>query len=502
MAYDVVVVGGGIGGLTTAALLAARGVGVCLFERESRAGGCASTVEHSGHTFETCAGLYASWQPGDVHERVFDELPVAPPRVREVSPAYTVRMPGGEDVRVGGGLEEFNAALRASFPECAEAAVAFYREATEIADALQRAARRVPALANVSKLQRMRFVASEPRLAPRILAAQGDTAASRLVGTSPRFRRFVDAQLQIFAQVPSDVCAYLYAAVALAQPLRGMYAIGGGAQSLADALVESIKRSGGTVRLDTTALRLAFDSQGRAAGVTLLSGETVGARRAVVSNLTVWDTYGKLVGADRTPAALRARLKNLRGWGAYQIFVSLDEDAARRLPSDQVLALADWQEGEAFDAERALFMFSAAPAWDARAPAGKRAAAVSSFTDAEAWFAFHTDESEHEEKDARALEELWARVHAALPELGAGAEVLETATPRTFYERTRRRLGMVGGVGQSLEAFGANALTHRTTVQNLFMVGDTVFPGNGVAAVTHSALIVADEIAPPRAGRR
>ena len=503
MAYDVVVVGGGIGGLTTAALLAARGVSVCLVERESRAGGCASTVEHSGHSFETCAGLYACWQPGDVHERVFDELPVAPPRVREVSPAYTVRLAGREDVRVGGNLEEFNAVLRASFPECAEAAVAFYREATKIADALQRAARRTPAaLATASKLQRMRLAASEPRLAPRILAAQGDTAARRLVGASARFRRFVDAQLQIFAQVPSEECAYLYAAVALAQPLRGMHAIGGGAQSLSDALVESIKRSGGTVRLDTTALRLAFDSKGRAAGVMLLSGEAIEARRAVVSNLTVWDTYGKLVGADRTPAALRARLKNLRGWGAYQIFVSLDEDAARRLPSDQILALEDFQEGDKFDAERALFMFSAAPAWDARAPAGKRAAVVSSFTDAEAWFAFHTDESEHEEKDTRALEELWARVHSALPELGAGAEVIETSTPRTVYERTRRRLGMVGGTGQSLEAFGADALTHRTSVQNLFMVGDTVFPGNGVAAVTHSALVVADEVAPPRAGRR
>jgi hypothetical protein len=29
------------------------------------------------------------------------------------------------------------------------------------------------------------------------------------------------------------------------------------------------------------------------------------------------------------------------------------------------------------------------------------------------------------------------------------------------------------------------------------MVGDTVFPGQGVAAVTQSALIVANEIAPP-----
>jgi phytoene dehydrogenase-like protein len=188
----------------------------------------------------------------------------------------------------------------------------------------------------------------------------------------------------------------------------------------------------------------------------------------------------------------------LRGWGAYQIFVSVDEEAARRLPSECVLALGDWQEGAPFDPERALLMLSVAPAWDARAPVGKRAATVSTFTDAEQWFAFHTDEAEHEEDDARALENVWGRMHAALPELGAGAEAIETATPRTFYERTRRRLGMVGGVGHSLEASGANALTHRTTVPKLFMVGDTVFPGNGVAAVTHSALIVANEIAPPR----
>jgi len=497
MARDVLVVGGGIGGLTVAALLAARGVGVCLFERGSRAGGCASTFEHLGHRFETCAGLYASWQPGEIHERVFAELPVEPPRVRQLSPAYIVRLPDGPDIPVGGNLEEFCETLRAAFPECAGAAVVFYREATEIAAAIQRASRRTPALATATRLRRMKLIASEPRVAARVLAAQGDAAARHLTKTSGRFRRFVDAQLQIFAQAPSDECAYLYAAVALAQPLRGMHSIEGGAQSLADALVESIRRSGGEVRFDSTALRLAYDSSGRAAGVTLLSGETFEARRAVVSNLTVWDTYGKLVGSERTPADVRARLKRLRGWGAYQIFASLDEGAARRLASDRILSLGEWQQGERFDPERSLFMFSAAPAWDSRAPAGKRAATISTFTDAESWFTFHSDESEHEEQDARALEALWNRVHAALPELGEGAEVFETATPRTTFERTRRRLGMVGGTGQTLEAFGPNATTHRTSIPNLFMVGDTVFPGSGIAAVTQSALIVADEIAPP-----
>jgi prolycopene isomerase len=277
-----------------------------------------------------------------------------------------------------------------------------------------------------------------------------------------------------------------------------MYAMRGGAQALADALAESIKKSGGTVRMNAPVLRLARDARGRAAGVDLLSGERVEARRAVVSNLTVWDTYGKLVGLAHTPADVRLRLKSLRGWGAYLLFLGADEAAAARLPATHVLALTDFQEGRRLDPEGSLFMFAAAPSWDARAPAGVRAATVSAFTDAEQWFAFHDDESAHEEQDRAALESLWARLHKALPELGAGVEVIETATPRTFYERTRRRLGMVGGLGQSLDVFGPNSLTHRTAVESLYMVGDTVFPGQGVAAVTHSALIAANEIAPPR----
>jgi C-3',4' desaturase CrtD len=497
MTYEVVVVGGGIGGLTAAALLAARGVSVCLLERDSRPGGCAANFEHLGHDFEPGAGLYACWQPGDLHARVFAELPVGAPESREVEPAYTARLHDGREVRVGGPAEEFHAVLRDAFPECAEAAVRFYREAAEVAEALRRAVRRAPALAEASKLQLLKLAASEPRLAPRILAARGDAVAKHLDGASARFRHFIDAQLQLSAQVPADACAYLYAAVALTEPLRGMHALRGGGQALADTLAESVRKSGGTVRLDTTALRLAFDTRGRAAGVTLLSGETVGATRAVVSNLTIWDTFGKLVGADHTPANLRARLKQLRGWGAYQIFVSLEEEAARRLPSDKLLALSDRREGDDFDAESSLFMLGVAPAWDTRAPAGRRAATVNAFTDAEQWFSFHSDESEHEEQDKHALETLWARVHSLLPELGAGAEVFETATPRTFYERTRRRLGMVGGVGQSLDVFGANAPTHTTPIPNLLLVGDTVFPGNGLAAVTHSALVVANELAPP-----
>ncbi|HEV2705547.1 MAG TPA: NAD(P)/FAD-dependent oxidoreductase [Pyrinomonadaceae bacterium] len=498
MTYDVAVVGAGVGGLTTAALLAARGLRVCVVEREPQAGGCATmSCESFGYSFEPGAGLYAAWQAGGLHERVFAELPVDAPEVRAVSPAYVVRLPDGADVRVGGSAGEFAETLREAFPECADEAVRFYRELTAVADALRRAARREPALATLSKLGRMRLAASEPRIASRVFSAEKVTAAASLKRVSTRFRRFIDAQLQLSAQCASDRCAYLYAALALTEPLRGMHALVGGASALVGRLVESIEKSGGTVRFGATALRLEYDAQGRAVGVRLLSGERIEATRAVISNLTVWDTYGKLVGLERTPAEMRARLKQLAGWGAYLLYAGADEDAVERLPAANLLVLSDWQEGAAFDAEAALLMFSAADAADARAPSGKRAVTVSTFTEAERWFVFHEDETEHEGQDEETLAAVWARLHAALPELGAGIEVIETATPRTFYERTRRKLGMVGGVGQSLAVFGRNAVTHRTSVPNLYMVGDTVFPGQGVAGVTLSAVIVANEIAPP-----
>ena len=150
----------------------------------------------------------------------------------------------------------------------------------------------------------------------------------------------------------------------------------------------------------------------------------------------------------------------------------------------------------------ALLTLSAAPAWDARAPAGQRAVTVSTFADAEDWFAYHEDEADHETQDRRATEECWERLHAALPELGAGVELIETMTPRDYYEWTRRRLGMVGGTPRTPAAFGPEAVTHRTALPNLFLVGDTAFPGNGVAAVTHSALAAAAEIAPPKKSQK
>src|ERR1700704_4563847 len=156
MGYEVVVVGGGIGGLTTAALLAARGVNVCLLERQPALGGCVAPFEKFGYTFENGLGLYALWSEGEIHDRIFGELPVNSPTVRQLEPAYAVRLPDQSEIVVAQKSEEFLESLRRNFPECAESAVNFYRDAELLGTTLLSAINRVPDLRTASKARQLR----------------------------------------------------------------------------------------------------------------------------------------------------------------------------------------------------------------------------------------------------------------------------------------------------------------------------------------------------------
>jgi len=440
-----------MGGLTTAALLAHRGVSVCLLERQARVGGCVANFEHLGFEFEPTYGLYRGFGPGEVFDRVFSEIGITAPVVKRLSPAYVVRLPDGAEVPVSTELDEFEQSLRTAFPECSDAALSFYRS-----------------LATPSE-------------------AQASTLSSYLRTCSLRFRSFVDAQLQEFLQCSSDSWS-VECAAGILNPRRGFWSIEGGAQRLADALAESIKQSGGAVRLNAPVLRLAYGSDAQPTGIDLLNGEQIAATKAIVSNLTVWDTYGKLVGLRRTPRDVASVLRGLRSSGAYLLFLSMDQEATARLSSRRILALTESQESERHDPLNNQLFFSCSSE-DAVAPPGKVPITVTALTNAEDWFSFHEDQSTHEKQDQEMLKAVWSRLHASISELGDAVEVIETASPQMFYETSRRQCGIIGRVDYS-----AGQVPPRIVepFPNVFIVSDTTAAGFGVASVAEAALRLSD----------
>ena len=51
--YDIIIIGGGISGLTSAALLSRAGLSVCLLETESRPGGYLAGFDRKGFRFDS-----------------------------------------------------------------------------------------------------------------------------------------------------------------------------------------------------------------------------------------------------------------------------------------------------------------------------------------------------------------------------------------------------------------------------------------------------------------
>ena len=480
MPYDVVVVGGGVGGLTVAALLSARGLSVCLLERQSQVGGCIARIEHGGYEFEPGMGLYTGWGAGEIYDRIFSELRVAKPTAAPIDTHYVVRLTPDTNVELFRSDAELFAELRRAFPECGEQAVEFYKSVAEVASATE------PELPKRRRGFLGRLLGTNITSADQAPShAHSNTALSYATNTSPRFQRFIDSQLKAFLQTGIDRCAFASASIALTMPRQKLYSVENGIAELAERLAASIKATGGVVRLNAPVLRLAYGQTGQVVGVDLLNGETVEAAKAIVSNLTIWDTYGRLIGLNRTPPQIKAELQQKESCGAYVIYATLEEQTISRLPGINFLAAGAGAADENLSDEMTL---SVGASSDGKAPV-----TIKTSSEVEPWFSFQTSEEDYVERDQETLEQLWSKLHAAVPEFGSSLEVIETANPRTYYDQTRRKLGMVMGVEANVH-FHSSAKFARTSIENVFMVSDTTATIPTVAKVVESAAALADNL--------
>ena len=490
--YDVIVIGAGIGGLSTAALLAHDGYKVLLLEGHIEPGGCASSYQRKRpngdrYVFDVGATVFAGFRPGGAHHWIGEKLGLTWP-IEPLDPAMEVWLPDRRVTRYGD--ERWVDERRDAFPAQAWEAEGFWREQERIADIAWRFATRQPAMPpeTVGDL-----AALVPTIRPEMLALlpQMPRTVGHALGahgiTDRRLKTYVDGQLLISAQTGHAECSWLYGAVALDLARIGCYYPIGGAWSLAHTLAAAFARDGGEVMYRRWVQRIMTDD-GRIVGVATDKGERFTATH-VVANTTLWDVAGLL---DTPPAwRLRTAIGMVpQGWGACTLYLGVDEVAIPQHLAEhhQVIGSYDAPLGES----NSVFI-SLHPASDtSRAPSGQRAVTVSTHTDVSRWWEWKNhDPARYREEKTRMAERMLDTVALAMPTIRQHIRYQQIGTPTSFWRYTHRHHGMVGGLPQVRRISGFLSLGPRAAgIRNLWLVGDSTFPGQSTAAVSQSAIRV------------
>ena len=469
---NIVIIGAGIGGLTTGALLAKAGYNVTVLEAQTYPGGSAGTFYHQGYQFDAGATVAGGFHATGPHALIGKLLNIQWP-VRQHDPAWVVHLP---DHQVA--LTQDNASVVNNFPDTAE----FWEEQSAIADlGWQLSAYGTPwPPTNVSEFGQLiqaglAHFPADLRLLPFAFGTVADWLRWRGLEDNRVFRRFMDAQLLISAQTTSDNVNALWGATALDLARQGVFHVEGGMGGLAHTLVDAIRSLGGQVLFRRQVRRIAVEN-GRVIGVHARQGKHTShsdfyPADFVIGNLTPW-SLDDLLGDD-SPDRLRREVSRLRaGWGAFVLHVGIRADD---LPSDwvdhqQVVASIDGPLGET----NSIFL-SMSPSWDtSRAPDGHRAVTVTTHTRVQPWW--NLLEESHAAYAARKeayTERMLSHIDRVLPGFSRRIALILPGTPVTYQYYTGRHQGMVGGFPM---ASLFNVRGPRTGLPNLRLVGDSIFP--------------------------
>ncbi|NPV56331.1 MAG: FAD-dependent oxidoreductase [Anaerolineae bacterium] len=477
--HDVIVIGAGIGGLTTAALLAKRGLKVAVFEQHFLPGGYCTSWERgirqphgSRLRYIFDAGVHdvsglgergpvrnlmrqldieeeVDWKRMD-HEYTLDGLRVAIPRDPS---AFATRLgelfPGERD------------AIRQYFDEMTQ----IYREM--YADLEQSGG--VPTTPRTVK-DMMAYPQSHPHAYKWM-----DRPFTEMLGAffqDERLKRFLSALTGYLSDDPSLLTVGAMAPI-FGYYIDGGYYPAGGSQKFADALVAVIEAHGGKVHLRTPVERILV-MDGQAAGVELAVSGQQHRAKALVSNADMKRTFLELVGAEHLPKKFARQAAAAQpSTSAFMVFLGLDY-----LPQVAPILMSD-----------AIGIMTPSVVDNSLAPKGHAAMTLISLIPQAQAVTWERKAADYQVRKRAFGDTMIAEAEKLIPDLSQHIVYRQDATPRTFERYAWSDSGAIYGPAQD-----ALHPPLKSPLPGLYLTGSGVYPGAGVEAVVISGTLAADAI--------
>jgi len=512
--WDAIVIGSGLGGLSTAAYLCASGRRTLVLESHYVAGGNSQVFRRKqrGMQYEFDVGIHYIGECGrdGLITRVLNGLGLAERVVfRRLDPdGYSTLHFPGLTFRIPFGWDRYRTRLLEAFPAEHQALTAVLDVMQEIVRASHRLRQGELGMAEVATEEPL-FLQWALRPVTELFAEHGlsEQAAAVLLG-----------EQGCYAVRPSETPVVMAAGLT-DHFLRGAYYPVGGGQVIAGRLVEAIRAYGGEVRTQSPVHRIRVE-KGRAVGV--VAGKKN--RRpveidasVVVSNADLKRTFFELVGEEHWTRETRERIRSLRmAVPLFCVYLGLDIDlAVRGMPNSNHFIWGDYDIESVYDeldagklTSKAMCYLTAASLKDPEsrhlAPEGHTNLQIMTLAPREygVWGVdrsptegsrYHRD-PEYRARKSRLVEQLIDTSQQIIPDLREHVVWKEAATPVSQERFTRSTGGTSYGIEMSCSQAGPLRVGPRTEIEGLFLCGASTPSGPGIAGVLHSGLEAAGEV--------
>jgi phytoene dehydrogenase-like protein len=497
--YDALVIGSGIGGLTTAACLSKMGKKVCVLEQHYTAGGFTHSYDRNGYEWDV--GVHYIGDMGSdrtLGRRLFDYVTEGQLKWAPMDDHFDRIFLGDEHYDLVAGKQAYRDALVQAFPQEEQAIDTYlaYMHSIKSGIRLNTVRKVLPAWLErpVAGYQQKKTPDYFNRTTREVLESL--TSNQKLIAV-------MTGQWGDNGLPPSKSSFIIHSLIAQHYMHGGYYPVGG-ASRMAETIIPVIQQGGGEVFTYASVEKILVED-GEAVGVLMADGNEIHAP-AVISNAGVFNTFGKLLD-DSAPqrAAYMERLQRVRpSMASICLYIGLRHSAKELglpktnywiYPSEHYerdLEAFENDPGAEFPLVYVSFPSAKDPSFSSRYPG--RATIEIVAPGPHEWFEQWADKpwgkrgDDYEALKERLSQRLLKKLYEKLPQLEGKIDYYELSTSLSTDYFCRYEQGEIYGIDHDPQRFEQDWLKPKTDIPGLYLTGQDIVSCGVVGAMVGGLL--------------
>ncbi|MFB0502763.1 MAG: phytoene desaturase family protein [Candidatus Bathyarchaeia archaeon] len=500
--YDVVIIGAGLGGLTSGAKMAKEGKKILLVEQQDKVGGCATVFHRKKNmTFETGLHEIDGLDEQDIKRGILSDLGVLDHVEFVRVPEFYRFLKGDVDVVVPNRVPDAIEAITTAFPSETQAIQTYFHDLMELRRQVTR-----------TQWPRWKEILTSPiylLLIRKLITFQKMTVGEYLdsLSANDELKMTLCANVGYYHDDPYSLSMLIFGLAQISY-YHGGYYIKGGSQTLSDYLAKIITDNGGEIVLNHLVTEIVTED-GKAIGIRYIrkhskdTEEQLAFGKIIVANTAIPNVVNHLIPSfqhTEYQAIINTMKKSLSLFTIYlsskdPISSYLDNRYSTIVYDESVKTLHDiYKTEQSNDHTRKAFVIVDYAAIDSGINSeGSYIGAVCGVDYLENWE--HLEKSAYRSKKNEIMEIYIKRLERKFPGITQHLTYTEMATPKTIQRYTLNPNGSVYGFAQTPDQAGSFRIRQKDAhIDNLYYASAWTFPGGGFTGAIESGYLCAIEI--------